>query len=218
MRDSLKEYIYLDGLWLRKEQLLHLAINVGSFALAEHYLCALLADAVVKGRREVIAEVNEVRGHYGMKAIPVSDEDLKEDSELHGKGRVTAADEQARKLFLKLTREKQLDVLCRSMRRLLTEYHLFNYARNWLGIFMVVRDRLVGGSLNQTNFVDFACGMTPDELPEKLRMGVNTMKNFSREIDESDRGEVYYKMKHNPQEQLCDTFWNIVQETILTEI
>ena len=41
------------------------------------------------------------------------------------------------------------------------------------------------------------------------------MKNFSREIDEQDRGEVYYKMKRNPQKLLCDTFWDIVRMTIL---
>ena len=34
-----KEYIYLDGMWLKEEQLLKLAMNVGNYALAEHYLC-----------------------------------------------------------------------------------------------------------------------------------------------------------------------------------
>ena len=218
MKELHKEYIYLDGMWLKEEQLLKLAMNVGSFALAEHYLCALLADAVIKGRREAIVEVNKVREHYGVRAIPLADDDLEDDDDLQGKTRITAADEQAKRLFLKMTREERLDVLRRSMRRLLADYHLFIYARHWLAIFLVVRDRLVGESLNQTNFLALACEITPDELPEKLRMGMNTMKNFSREIKESDRGEAYYRMKHNPQELLCDTFWSIIQETILTEI
>ncbi len=212
MTKNLSEYIYLDGLWLRREQLLQLAMGVGNYAQAEHYLFALLADAVVKGKREAILEVNKVREHYGIKAIPLSDDDLEDDDDLQGKTRLTAADEQAKKLFLKMTREEKLDVLR------LADYHLFNYARHWLAIFLVVRDRLVGESLNQTSFIDLASEITPDDLPEKLRMCKNTMKNFSREIKESDRGEVYYRMKHNPQELLCDTFWSIIQETILTEI
>ena len=212
-----KEYIYLDGMWLKEEQLLKLAMNVGNFALAEHYLCALLADAVIKGRREAIVEVNKVREHYGVTAIPLSEDDLESDEDLNGKTRLTAADEQARKHFLNMSREDRLCVLRRSMVRLLADYHLFNYARHWLSIFMVVRDRLVGESLNQTSFLTLANEITPEGLPLKLRFGENTRKNMGREICEVDRGEVYYRMKRNPQKQLCDTFWDIVKDTILTQ-
>ena len=212
-----KEYIYLDGMWLKEEQLLKLAMNVGNFALAEHYLCALLADAVIKGRREAIVEVNKVREHYGVTAIPLSEDDLESDEDLKGKTRLTAADEQARKRFLNMSREDRLFVLRRSMNRLIADYHLFNYARHWLSIFMVVRDRLVGESLNQTSFLTLANEITPEGLPLKLRFGENTRKNMGREICEVDRGEVYYRMKRNPQKQLCDTFWDIVKDTILTQ-
>ena len=212
-----KEYIYLDGMWLKEEQLLKLAMNVGNYALAEHYLCALLADAVIKGRREAIVEVNKVREHYGVTAIPLSEDDLESDEDLKGKTRLTAADEQARKRFLNMSREDRLCVLRRSMNRLIADYHLFNYARHWLSIFMVVRDRLVGESLNQTSFLTLANEITPEGLPLKLRFGENTRKNMGREICEVDRGEVYYRMKRNPQKQLCDTFWDIVKDTILTQ-
>ena len=212
-----KEYIYLDGMWLKEGQLLKLAMNVGNFALAEHYLCALLADAVIKGRREAIVEVNKVREHYGVTAIPLSEDDLESDEDLNGKTRLTAADEQARKRFLNMSREDRLCVLRRSMNRLIADYHLFNYARHWLSIFMVVRDRLVGESLNQTSFLTLANEITPEGLPLKLRFGENTRKNMGREICEVDRGEVYYRMKRNPQKQLCDTFWDIVKDTILTQ-
>ena len=212
-----KEYIYLDGMWLKEEQLLKLAMNVGNFALAEHYLCALLADAVIKGRREAITEVNKVREHYGVTAIPLSEDDLEDDNDLMGRTRLTAADEQARRRFLNMPREDRLCVLRRSMDRLIADYHLFNYARHWLSIFMVVRDRLVGESLNQTSFLTLANEITPEGLPLKLRFGENTRKNMGREICEVDRGEVYYRMKRNPQKQLCDTFWDIVKDTILTQ-
>ena len=217
MTKNYSEYIYLDGMWLKEEQLLKLAMNVGNYALAEHYLCALLADAVIKGRREVITEVNKVREHYGVTPIPLSEDDLEDDNDLMGRTRLTAADEQARRRFLNMPREDRLCILRKSMDRLIADYHLFNYARHWLSIFMVVRDRLVGESLNQTSFLTLANEITPEGLPLKLRFGENTRKNMGREICEVDRGEVYYRMKRNPQKQLCDTFWDIVKDTILTQ-
>ena len=57
MRQNEIEYVFLDGMWLQEKQLLKLAMNVGSFQLAEHYLCALLFDAVLKGRRETVVGV-----------------------------------------------------------------------------------------------------------------------------------------------------------------
>jgi hypothetical protein len=204
-------------MWLKEEQLLKLAMNVGNYALAEHYLCALLADAVIKGRREVITEVNKVREHYGVTPIPLSEDDLEDDNDLMGRTRLTAADEQARRRFLNMPREDRLCILRKSMDRLIADYHLFNYARHWLSIFMVVRDRLVGESLNQTSFLTLANEITPEGLPLKLRFGENTRKNMGREICEVDRGEVYYRMKRNPQKQLCDTFWDIVKDTIFTQ-
>ena len=217
MKEQNKELLYLDGMWLRQEHLLNLAMGVGNYAQAEHYLFALLADAVVKGKREAILEVNKVREHYGVKAIPLGQDDLQEDDDLKGKTRLTAADEQAKRLFLKMTEEERLELLRKCMRRLIADYHLFIYARHWLAIFMVVRDRLMGESLNQSNFMTLANEITPESLPLKLRFGENTRKNLGREICEADRGEVYYRMKRNPQRQLCDTFWDIVKDTILTQ-
>ena len=42
-----QELIYLDGMWLRQEHLLNLAMGVGNYAQAELYLFALLADAIL---------------------------------------------------------------------------------------------------------------------------------------------------------------------------
>ena len=217
MNKDLKDYVYLDTMWLQEKQLLKLAMNVGSFQMAEHYLCAYLFDAVAKGKREVLQEVNKVREHYGVAPIPLSQEDVEDDKDLRSKTRVTASDEQARKLYLKMTREERIDVLRISMSQLLSDYHLFIYTRHWLGVFMVVRDRLVGESLNLKNFLMLASEFCPDSLPEKLRYNENTRKNIGREINEEDRGEVYYKMKRNPQQTLCDTFWEIVKDTIFTQ-
>ena len=217
MRQNEIEYVYLDGMWLQEKQLLKLAINVGSFQLAEHYLCALLFDALVKGRREVVMEVNKVREHYGVSAIPLSEEDVMDDHDMRGEIRVSASDIQAKKLFLNMDKKERIVVLRESLTLLMANYHLFIYARHWLSIYMVIRDRLLGESLSQLSFLAQAPEFYPNELPEKLVINDNTRKNFGREIDVKDRGEVYYKMRRNPQQKLCDTFWEIVKNTILTE-
>ena len=218
MNKDLKEYVYLDGMWLQEKQLLKLAMNVGSFQLAEHYLCALLFNAVIKGKRDVLFDINKVREHYGVAPIPLGDEDVMDEKDLRGKTRVSTEDLQARKIFLKLDREARLDILRSGMNQLLSDYNMFFKRRHWLSVFMVIRDRLVGESISQKNFVDLANEFTPESLPKELMMSTSIMKNFSREISEEDRGEVYYKMKYNPQQCLCDTFWDILKNTILTII
>lgn len=217
MTNEKNEYIYLDGMWLQEAHLLKLAMNVGSFALAEHYLCALLANAVIYGKREVILKVNEVREFYHVPQIPLPD-DLKDPKKTcRGMKPDCTDDVQARFLFSKMTQERQQLVLKESLGYLRAHYNLFIYTRHWLGIFLVVRDRLLGDQLKQNAFYDFACRITPEDWPEKLRIGESTSKNFSREIDEEDRGEAYYDMENNPQQVLCDTFWDIVKGIILTE-
>lgn len=217
MTKNFSEYIFLDGMWLQEKQLLKLAMNVGSFALAEHYLCALLANAVIYGKREVIIKVNEVREFYHVQPIPLPEDRDEEDEAWHHTGLNRTADDQARFTFMKMSRENRCEVLRHSMSYLLENYHLFIYTRHWLAIFLVVRDRLVGESLKQTGFADFAREITPDDWPQKLRIGENTSKNFGREITDDDRGEAYYDMRQNPQKELCDTFWEIVKNMILTE-
>lgn len=211
------EYVFLDGMWLQDKQLLKLAMNVGSFQLAEHYLCALLFDAVAKGKREMLVEVNKVREHYGIASIPLSIDDMKDDRELRGKMRVGADDEEARALFLNMEQAERLEVLRVSMLLLLSDHHLFIYARHWLSVFMVVRDRLVGPSLSQVSFASLAIDISPKEMPQRLRFSDTTRKNLMRQIDNEERDEVYFKMKKNPQKRLCDTFWDIVKNTILTQ-
>ena len=209
-----QELIYLDGMWLRQEHLLNLAMGVGNYAQAEHYLFALLADAVLKGKGEAILEVNKVRVHYGLKPIPLSN-DL-EDADFSGNPKQSSAEKKTKSLFNTMSKEDRIDVLRRCIALLLSDYHLFIYARHWLGIFMVIRDQLFGGCLSQAEFLSLAIKITPDELPKKLRICKNTIKNFGREVGEDDRGQAYYRMHCNPQKELCDTFWAIIQETILT--
>ena len=61
MKSEEKEYVWLDGMLLKEEHLVKLAMNVGNYAQAEHYLFALLAHGVVYGKQEILEKVNEVR-------------------------------------------------------------------------------------------------------------------------------------------------------------
>lgn len=201
----------LDGIWMTKSQLLKMAMKAGSYAFAEHYLFALLVDAFQNGRREVLKDINEVRQHYHVDPLSLSDDFGNDDGE-HD----SAADKEAVKLFAKMPHDKKVETLTYSLLKLYDE-HLFTQTRHWLAIYLVVRDRFYNGSLKQTAFLKLVGDMSLVDLPEALRMDKNTTKNFGREISEADREKAYYLMKLNPQADLCDAFWGIVKETILTQ-
>jgi hypothetical protein len=52
MEDYSKDYIYLDGGWLKEDQLIQMAFKCGSWKDAEHYLFAYLANALTEGLRK----------------------------------------------------------------------------------------------------------------------------------------------------------------------
>ena len=196
---------------MTKGQLLKMAMKAGSYAFAEHYLFALLIDAFQNGRREVLKEINEVRQLYHVEPLSLSD-DFGND----GNEQDSAADKETVKLFSKLSHEKKIEILSYSLLKLYDE-HQFTQTRHWLAIYLVVRDRFYNGSLKQTAFRKLASDMALGDLPESLRMDKNTTKNFGREICDADREKAYYLIKHNSQADLCDAFWGIIKETILTQ-
>lgn len=211
MKSLNQDLLCLDGIWMTKEQLLRMAMKAGSYNFAEHCLFALLVDAFQNGRREVLKEINDVRQHYHVEPLSLSD-DFGND----GNEQDSAADKETVKLFGKMPYEKKIETLSYSL-LMLYDKHLFTQARHWLAIYLVVRDRFYNGSLKQTAFLKLVNNMTLGDLPEVLRMDKNTTKNFGREICDADREKAYYLMKHNPQADLCDAFWGIIKETILTQ-
>lgn len=215
MTKDLKDYVLLDGVYFKEEQILKMASNAGSFAVAEHYLCAYLAHSLLYGKKENIKCVNEVRDIYNVPAIPLPDEDYAPRDE-YGRSRADSVETKVRKLYGALTIEKQTSIMKSCLLLLRSECCLFRHKNNWLGIMLVIRDRL-DGNINQSNFSAYAKRITPDEWPQSLRMGDHTTKNFSRLLSSGDWLEAYYDMKNNPQASLCDKFWDIVKQAILTE-
>lgn len=92
---------------------------------------------------------------------------------------------------------------------------LFTTKNHWIGTFLVVRDRLEKAGFTQTDFVNMAGGITPEEFPDRLHISESTMKNFTKVItDPHDRNEAYYDMKNNPQEDFCVELWNAIEKML----
>lgn len=131
---------------------------------------------------------------------------------------VRSKDEEARDRFNKLSEQEQFDLLRDSIKKLLEAKNgrgvkLFCQKQHWMGIYLVLRDRLAV-RLPQKDFADFVLKITPYECPDKVKIGDNTMTNFSKKIPEE---KVYYEMKQNPFPEVCDTFWNIVKKLVLSK-
>ena len=92
---------------------------------------------------------------------------------------------------------------------------LFTTKNHWIGTFLVVRDSLEKAGFTQTDFVNMAGGITPEEFPDRLHISESTMKNFTKVItDPRDRNEAYYDMKNNPQEDFCEELWYAIEKML----
>ena len=169
-------------------------------------------NAVINGNMDAIAHLNEVRAIYNLKPIP--------DTDVNGKGGNCngndAKADMARKKFKTLTKEKRESLLKAGMKELKDMHaNLFKSKIDWNGIFLVVRDRL-DESVRKSEFYTLAQKMTPEGWPTDMKIALSTMTNFAHYVEYNDRQEAYYDMENNPWEDLCDRFWEILEELILT--
>lgn len=92
---------------------------------------------------------------------------------------------------------------------------LFTTKNHWIGTFLVIRDQLEKAGFTQTDFVNMAESITPNEFPAKLHISASTMKNFTKVItDPHDRNEAYYDMKNNPQKDFCEELWIVIEKML----
>ena len=216
MTKDLSTYVFLDGVFFKEEQLVKMAVNAGSFAVAEHYLCAYLAHGLLYGRQDVIDRVNEVRQQYQVLPFKKPENLTSGNRSEYDRGRMESVELKVRKAYGQMTKERRQETLRSCLQMLRMQSELFNHKNDWMGIMLVLRDRL-DGSVNQNNFSDLARKITPDDWPDALHIGDHTSKNFSRLLEAGDRTEAYYDMDANPQARLCDKFWEIVIQAFLTE-
>ena len=206
------QYIWHDGVRIREDQLVSMAMSAGTYALAEHYVCSLLAHGCANGLAYIINKANEIRECYQVRKFPVPSMD--EDSATPStKYRVSIGDQIGKK-YRRMSPEERISLLSDCLGSLRANYpKLFRFKNQWQAIYQVIRDRLDGGLL-QYNFLAIALSATPDDWPEGLLINKNVIKNFGRVMDIPD-DEAYYELKYNPMGDLCDTFWNIIKCEII---
>ena len=206
------EYIWHDGVRIREDQLVTMAMTAGSYALAEHYVCALLAHGCAHGLAYMIDKANEIREFYQVCKYPVPS--LDEDSTKPSTKYRCSIEDQIRKKYRCMKMEEREELLRACLGALHANYpKLFRFKNQWQAIYQVIRDRLDGGLL-QYNFLSIAISATPDDWPTNLQINKNVIKNFGRIVDISD-DEAYYELKYNPMSELCDTFWSIIKCEII---
>ena len=216
MRNEKEEvqYIWHDGVRIREDQLISMAMHAGSYALAEHYVCSLLAHGTAYGLLYIIDKVNEIRERYQVGAIPkpnISDIDVAPTP----KFRISLED-QMRKAYRRMTIDERIELIRESLGSLIANYpKLFRFKNQWQGIYLVIRDRLDYG-LSQTDFMVIVMKATPGMWPQQLKITENVIKNFGRVMDISEN-EAYYELKYNPMENLCTIFWNIIKAHIMAD-
>ena len=204
------EYVYLDGTWVNREKLVQMAIHAGSIVAAEHYMCAYLLNAVINGDKGAIGHLNEVRRAYGMRPIPFTGE------EETRSGRVSPKAVMAREKYQGMTVEQREAALREGLKTLHdTRGKLFTSKVDWSGIFLVIRDRL-DGKVRKSAFYELTSRIVPQGWPQELMASANTLSNFAHYVGYEDRQEAYYDMEHNPWRDLCNAFWEILEEQILT--
>ena len=90
-----------------------------------------------------------------------------------------------------------------------------NYRRLVPAARVQILNRLERAGFTQTDFMNMADSITPEEFPDKLHISESTMKNFTKVIsDPRDRNEAYYDMKNNPQKDFCEEFWDVLQKLL----
>ena len=208
-----KEYVWHDGVRISDEQLISMATNAGSYALAEHYLTSLLAHGTMYGLTYYINKVNEVRAHYGVMPIPTPKQ--ADDHEWNNSRHTRQSlDDQARMKYRAMSIESRVALFRDCLMILRVNYpKLFRFKNQWQGVYLVVRDRLDNG-LSQSDFLSFAKSAIPKDWPARLWINENVIKNFSRDMQYDDDDEAYYEMDYNPFGLLCETFWEILKQQI----
>lgn len=219
MEEDWLYFVEHDGKPHHINDLKDMAMNAGSYNVAEHYIVSILFHATIYHLPQFQIYVDEIRRHYNLEPFPSSKDTVSNKNNMakFAASNVKPADI-ARKKYRNMTKENRVAVLREAMVRLKQDcIDLFRNKSCWIGIYLVVKDRL-DESLNQTNFYSLGESITPEGWPNNLAIGKTTMSNLTRNIkDIKDRQEAYYDMTDNPFEDLCEKFWNILLALILTK-
>ncbi len=204
-------YVWHDGIYINDDQLLSMALQAGSYQIAEHYLLSLLAHGLQLNIPTYIDKVNEVRTHYGV--VPLS-----APKNLTTQGttsRHTPSFEQLRHQYRSMNNEQQKQLLAEALAAFWANHSsLFRRRCHWQGLYLVMKDRLDCG-LAQSDFLVMAMEATPRSWAPQLTINSHVFKNMRHVFPYDNLDRAYYELDYNPQQALCNAFWEVVQQCLL---
>lgn len=199
------DVVWHDGVRMKDETLVGMAKKAGSYALAEHYLVTLMAHGLMYGFYDYIDLVNEVRAYYRVEKIPVPKQETQKTLMTMAKKKFY---DDLRIRYQNMTLHEKELLLQEALKSLMANHpEQFRKKYHWLGVYLVVRDRLDYG-LTQCGFLVMASHATPELWPERLRLTENVFKNMNKVFEPGDFENAYFEMEDNPMESLCETFWD----------
>ena len=203
-----EDIVYHNGVAMHIKQLIELAKNADEYSLAQPYIISLLYYANIYQLQDVTDEVDKIRKHYNLLPFPTVNAPASKNNMPYYDSPQMKQAEIVRKFYLNLKREQREDILKEALDNLrLEKKELFNKNACWIGIYLVVRDRL-DDDLKMKSFCEY--NITPSDWPSKFALGNSSLSNIGRYINSKDKSEPYYFMEDNPFSTLCDKFWEIL--------
>lgn len=209
------EFVYHDGAYIHVTKMIEMAKNAGSYNVAEHYIVSLLVHANRYHLLYINDEVDNIRKHYNLAPFPSSGGPASSNNLPDFETHQNKQTDLARAYYAKMSQEQREAVLKDALVQLrVDEDEMFSKKACWIGVYLVVRDRL-DEDLKMQVFCKFK--ITPDGWPITLAMGPKSLSNIRRYIKGKDQFKAYYLMEQNPFKDLCDKFWGILLALILTK-
>lgn len=207
-----EDFVFHDGRVFHLDDLVAMAKQAGSYVHAEHYLVSILYYAAGAGRQDLAALCDDIRSYYDLQPLSSS-----APASVQNLPRRESKDDFLRQCWARMSDEERSKCLRLSLMGL--EYaprKLFTRQACWIGVYMVLRDRL-DPRLSKTDFFALALLSTPEGWRRDLVIGPSTMSNYSRYIAAEHRDETYYEMGDAcPWQALCERLWESLEERLLT--
>lgn len=214
MAEELYNFVYHDGAYINVTEMIEMAKNAGSYNVAEHYIVSLLVHAN-RYRLNINDEVDKIRRHYNLAPFPTASAPASRNNMPNFETPQKKQTEQVREYYRKMTKEQREEVLKEALAQLrYGNENLFVKKACWIGVYLVVRDRL-DDDLKMQVFCKFS--ITPASWPSTLTLGKNSLSNIRRYIKDKDQFQPYYHMHNNPFKDLCYKLWEILMGLILTK-
>lgn len=215
MAEQKDECVYHNGFYIPIDQMIVMAKNAGDYSLAQPFLVSLLYHANRYHLQYINDEVNNIRKHYNLAPFPTAGAPASSNNMPSYDSPQKKQAEIAREYYIHLKKDKREAILKEALAQLILEKDSqFDKKHCWIGIYLVVKDRL-DEDLKMQPFC--MSNITPCKWPHKLAIGKNSLSNIGRYIKGKDKYLPYYRMDKNPFKDLCDLFWKILLGLILTK-